>query len=993
MKPLSLTLNAFGPFSQPQTLDFTRIPDGLFLICGPTGAGKTTLFDAICFALFGVASGETRQSENFKSDYADPAAMCSVTFSFSLQDKIYQIYRQPKQEKPSRTGGMTTVPAKAELTLPDGSVIVGARETVSALEGILHLTCSQFKKVVMLAQGEFQRLLNAKSDEKQEIFRRIFDTQLYSRFSQLLAEETAQLSGRMEQVQGQLKTACASLMGDDMEPVRALTALEAPDYRQALLLAAPILEEQAQRIEKFKAELSRLGEQRAKVDLNAARQINRQFEELSALQEKQRELKKDAPEMEKLKATLQRFSQLREALGLLRQEQQLSRRAEQLQERISAGRQELSRLEKAHGAIQNAYETAQKEALRENGLQQELHKLYGVRELLTRLAQLKERGVHLEELAGRHKKREEILVLLESRRTAAQQMAQADKSLRELKTAQSALRDYQACRSRAISLQQSHLQHYQAFLMEQSAILAQELREGEPCPVCGATDHPSPAVFDGQGVSQESIQREKKELQELLQRSADLHGRASGSLLALAQEFGQPSADPNREEECLNLIAHCRQEARLSLAEAQRCIDSAASRLKVLTNPSVLEDPRFSDAEFLAQALRESREKFAAAQEQSKAAEEERKALKTQIPSGLDTLEKLQARQNACTAQIDALRRQLENAGAALEDSRSKTQRSSAAVQGDCKVLQQTQEQLEEASAQLEEFLARAGSTRQEAGAFSEGQEKLLHSQARLEQYENAVTQLTAQLGALTQQLAGKAPQDLQDLSRQAQKLDEQSTACQQQLLELNSNWLLNQRNLEQMENLLQQTQELYPRYLDYSELSRVASGSNEKRISFERYVLASYFDDVITLANARLSQMTNSRYTLRRREEREKFGRASGLDLEILDSYTGRPRHINTLSGGESFKASLALALGLADMIQMVSGGVRIETMFIDEGFGSLDPQSLDSAISTLLSLRSGGRMVGIISHVPQLRECIPCQVQVLPGTKGSSITLIGGL
>lgn len=769
MKPVTLTMSAFGPFVGETVVDFsTAAKSGIFLIGGRTGAGKTTIFDAITFALFGKASGSNRRSENFKSNGASADRECFVTLTFSLADGVYTVRRRPKQEVQKKRGeGTKVAEQRAELTLPDGTVMDSLSRVDEKIQALLGLDCEQFRRIVMLAQGEFRQLLEAPSTTKMELFRRIFGTGEYDRFTKELDSRKKALAARWETSVDARRRLVENLAKNG---VARLAQSENPHLLPKDTLTTIVTEYLAD----------------CKTTLAAEKKALEQVEK--------------AREAISLPAAAALFDKFGER-------ERLTAQATQLAQQEPEAKNWVIRLKKAGDA---------------------------------RVIELRE-----QEWAGAKKR-------------LAQHTAQQEAQTAETALAQKAL--VAARRQQAGNpARQQQLEQLAGdmVLCRQIAILARGLAPGKPCPVCGATQHPM--------LSGDTPQKTEG-LEETLRVQTD-------SLEARQKKLRQEITGADRE------------------AEKAAAAEKAATARVTQLAESIAAD-------------------FAEAQ-----------AKKQQV--------------------IDAMNQS--------------------------------------------GFTDRAAY--QAALADLVDEKKL---RASLENHQSQVAIAGARLVTLNAELAEKNPPDMEALREQYQVLTTQKNRLNSSVMTLGGSLELCKNQWNRLETELAEGENVQEKLATVTELHRRASGDNPLALTFETYILTSYFEDIIRVSNRHLAKMTDGRYQLLRMEDTAGFGARSGLDLEVLDNDVGQKRPVTTLSGGEGFKASLALALGLADVVRIYSGAIRLDTLFIDEGFGTLDAESRDSAVDTLLSLRQEGRLVGVISHMETLRERIGTVLEVTGGKNGSTARFV---
>ena len=891
MKPQKLELHAFGPYAGTQIIDFTVFGEsGLFLITGDTGAGKTTIFDAITFALYGAVSGSVRPVDSLRSDFAAPEVKTGVTLEFTHKGGQYRIERSPRYQRPKLRGeGTVAVEAEAALYFPDGSTVTKSREVTAAVTELLGVDCRQWCRIAMIAQGEFLRLLTATSEERGESFRRVFGTEEYLRF-QLAAKDAARAADAD-------RRECARALEQYLSGVRLPPDEAEPDGQDesAFHLLRRLCRQDEQRAEQLAQALD-TAERTAKqllVKQATAGVLAAAFRELAAVRGTLDQLHKKQPELLALQAALQRAEP---ALHTVQPKRQALLTE---QSRLQEQRALLAKLEEQQKKSRLADETAAATAA---GHEQALP-------LCEQLDRLNEQGTAvkalLEELDG--------LEGLNARIQKSQQ-------------------DYRALEAAYLDAKKHYDEGYLLFLSEQAGLLAAGLQPGQPCPVCGSTQHPAPASASKQAPNAAELDHRKQAMEQ-------------------AQQALQSSSSA------------------LSALRAGRDTKQA----ELLTRGGTLTGTQADTPEALRLALEETRRGL---QQAFRTTGEQVRRLTGSLPAAPYAEEEKALWQRARQA-ADQARQEAERLkGSAAE-------RTQAA--------ERAEELVRAAHSQYRAALQEAGFPDEEAflGALM-GEEEFQAAKQTLDNYHTAKQQAEKDLARLIQQTQGKQPPDMQALAAETQAAEKQQADLSHQLTELRARLSANRETLLSAEKAAKRLEGLEQRYLKLRQLADTACGtlSGKPKLAFEQYVQAAYLDRVLRRANLRLDAMTGGRYVLRRRQTPADLRSQSGLDLAVLDHYTGKVRDVKSLSGGESFKASLALALGLSDVIEAQAGGVHLETLFIDEGFGSLDPESVEQAIRVLTGLTKGNRLIGIISHVPDLKERIDNKLLVKKGLYGSSVT-----
>ena len=879
MRPLNLTMSAFGPYAGQTTVDFSALgTTGLYLITGDTGAGKTTIFDAITYALYGEASGESRESSMLRSKYAAAETPTFVELTFTNGGRTYTVRRNPEYTRPKTRGTGTTVQkADAELTMPDGRVITKARDVTAAVTDIVGVDREQFARIAMIAQGEFRKLLLAQTDERKAIFRQIFHTERYQALQNRLKEEAAALDRQCGELEAGLRQAAGSIRSADPETLPdALDTGALLEALDALLHAdeAALTQAQAERADaetRREQVLSDLGKaealETARVKLTEAEAAWTQAQaEAKTAQAALDAAKASQPEIQSRR---QGITRLEDALRRYEQLDTLRTQAQAERKRLAQKQQDLDAARARTDAAAKALETAR-------GKLSDQPKL-AVAAAQTGYAQeaAAQRCAQLAALAEQQRQCAELGAALAAAQTEYRQAAEA---------AQAALAHYGA--------------QNRAYLDAQAGILARTLVPGQPCPVCGATEHPCPAAAPEQTPDAAALKRAladsdraQKAAAERSAQAAGLRGQLEAVRTALAQSCRAltPPLDPD------------------TLADTLPALRAAAAR----------------DAE----------------------------ALKAQHTAQQQALEALQALEAGLPAQEAALRQQ-------QADIQDRAQEISA---------------LEARCAELD------------ADALRRAKE-LPHADRAAAQ--SALAGLTGKRDALRAQLQAAPLADIAALRAQRDELTARVEQLQKQINACAARLEQNRTARAAIDTQRQQHAAVRARWQWVHALAATANGAvpGKEKIMLETYIQTAYFDRILGRANTRLLIMSGGQYELRRCARAGDNRSQTGLELEVIDHYNGTARSVKTLSGGETFAASLSLALGLSDEVQATAGGVQLEAMFVDEGFGSLDSEALQQALAALVGVSGGNRIVGIISHVAELKDRIDRQIIVTKDRSGGS-------
>ena len=935
MRPLKLTLSAFGPYAGETVLELEKLGrGGLYLVTGDTGAGKTTLFDAITYALYDHSSGGVREGAMLRCKYADPKTPTFVELEFEVNGARYTVRRNPEYTRPKVRGtGDTTEKADAALTYADGRPpVTKSKEVTAAVMDIIGLDYSQFCQIAMIAQGQFTKLLNASTEERSRIFRKLFRTQRYARLQDRLQLESSALAQQRTTQNAKLDSLLSGIRYDpddpDAEALAALTAQTEPETALALLDILLSRQTAAQQ-----AASAASKETEAKLDtvqqqLGAARQAEHLARQLAA---KQAELAAARPALEAARAESARHT------GDAARLDALTGQVTQARAALSAYN-ELDRLCREHRQAGDAAQLARAQAAKRRTQLAALDtELAAAEKELDALADAPTRQLALENQKKELAQRSAALSTLSRRLSACQQLAQ------KARTAQDAYRTADSEKTQAHARRDAL---DKAFLDAQAGLLARELTEGTPCPVCGSTHHPAKALLPRTAPTQAQVDAAKQEADR-----ADTLAQAASA----AAQAANAAADEAR--------CSLRRDAEELLPERFTAPDGPVKLTFALMSTVLAEE---SDALRTAQAactaaLRQAESEVARraqldALRQTKA--QQRPALEQAASDADSTAAAQDARAEALETQIAAQR------SALPYPQRAQAQAALDALEAQRRTLRTSMERAEASLKQAEQAHAAAKAAvdalmAQQAAAEKAAPEKLLNPDA----LQAEQTRLAA--------------------AREALRRQEQQLAAQ---------LLPNRQTMEKYRTAAKARTELEQRWQWVSALAATAGGTltSKQKIKLEAYIQMNYLDRILRHANTRLMQMTAGQYELERIGAENQRSQ-SGLDLGVIDHYNGTRRSVKTLSGGESFKASLALALGLSDEVQSAAGGIRLDTLFLDEGFGSLDDESLEQAMRVLAGLTEGDRLVGIISHVGALKDRIDRQVIVRKArTGGSTVELV---
>ena len=944
MRPEKLTISAFGPYADKTEIDFSRLGEGgLYLITGDTGAGKTTIFDAITFALYGQASGQVRDSAMFRSKYADTATETFVELVFSYQGKKYQVFRSPEYMAPKKRGtGLTLRKAEAQLIYPDErQPVTKARDVTRAIEELLGLDYEQFTQIAMIAQGDFQKLLLAGTVQRGEIFRQIFHTGIYQQV-QLKLKDAAR--SRYKEYDEMRRSIAQYLDGVKLRQREGTEAEEFAELKKGkfegkLERSLEILKSFIDQGEKRESELLK---QEQELDQKIRTMENmlhlsaqkRNLEQKRNLASKQ--LEQLLPDLEKASGEAEKYKdadQKCEALGLLIREKQEQLKKYQVLEQLKKELDEIRMQLKKCRAGQEAN-------IRQ---EQQLHK--DMEQLKKERSLLENSQLDLQKAITEKEKRTQRKSELNGLETGIREF----KSLYEATKEQQ--KKYQAAYEKAQQQSEYYQQIFHSFLDAQAGILAQELKENEPCPVCGSLSHPHPRMISkGRTVTQEILDNEKIKLDKLEKISAD-QSLEAGKLKERSNASWKQIV--SGAEELLEEFQEFRKEAKNG--------NGQAGDFRTVWKQMILMINR--EKEQCENLLTESDRKIREAEENTKR--------KKKVEKLLENLEKekdmLQEKKNSCDR---------EQYGLTTKASENEKQQKNAA--------EEIRQAHPEAGKEVLEKEIRE--KQQEYIDLKENSRKMKET---LERFQAEKARITSTIKTLEEQQKeiGEIRED--EIREQYTESTMQKTELAEKRKELFS---IQSGNLEIFRKVQKRKEEMTKAEAEYvwmKNLSDTANGNlnGKAKIELETYIQMAYFDRILRRANVRLMTMSSGQYELKRQEQSENRKEKAGLDLNVIDHYNGTERSVKTLSGGESFQASLSLALGLSDEIQASAGGIRLDSMFVDEGFGSLDEESLSQAVKALSSLADGHRMVGIISHVAELKDRIENKIIVTKQCSGKGV------
>lgn len=915
MRPIKLTLSAFGPYAGKAELDMDKLGDrGLYLITGDTGAGKTTIFDAITFALYGEASGENREVNMLRSKYADPETPTFVELVFSYAGKEYRVTRNPEYERPSKRGtGITTQKADAELVYPDSRIVTKTRDVNNAVQDIIGIDRSQFTQIAMIAQGDFLKLLLAPTEDRKKIFRQIFKTELYQDLQDKLKEESGLLGKEYDMLKNSIQQYINGVSSQEDDVLN----IELEKAKNGNLLTADTMALIEKIINGDKNERNGLNDQLGKVEKHLE-QVNARLGKAEEIGKARDGLASAEEKFQKTEPRLKELSDQYEA------EKQKQPESDALSDAITTGRNKLPQYDELE-STRKALTSKEKEYRKRESecsawaasLEAETNQLKSAK---AELETLKDAGIEKEKLLGQK-------MALQERQSELGKLSKDFKIYGKLsKELDTAKKKYLDAMQNSESCHQKYTVKNKSFLDEQAGILASSLEEGLKCPVCGSTVHPEPAILSRNASSEAEIDAAK-----------DAWEKAQANATELSAEAGKLNGQAETKKSDIisraaNLIGTCQ------FDEIEPRIEAASAELNL--------------------SFKENDEKIKAEEVKVKRASD----LNIRIPETEAHINKLSADISDAKSTNAALSQNIKN----LNETLGKLSRT---LQFESKA------KAEEAIAELEK-------------KRSQLKQALEKAQKAYTGCKSEIDALSGTIKALTDQLKDAEKIDAEAEKKRQSELSGEKKALSVKITQISSRLDRNSGALSNIRERGDQLSDVETKWIWVKALSNTANGnlSGKEKIMLETYIQMAYFDRILARANTRFMVMSGGQYELKRRIEADNNRSQSGLELDVIDHYNGTERSVKTLSGGESFKASLSLALGLSDEIQSSAGGIRLDTMFVDEGFGSLDEESLQQAMRALYGLTEGNRLVGIISHVSELKEKIDKQIIVTKEKSGGS-------
>ena len=928
MRPLLLKMSAFGPYAGNTVIEFDKLGDkGLYLICGDTGAGKTTIFDAICYALFGEASGRLRDVSMLRSKYADDLTPTEVELLFLHNDKEYRIVRNPEYYRPSkRGGGLTKQPQDACLYMPDGNVISKAKDVNKAVEELLSLNCDQFFQISMIAQGSFRELLISDTNTRQKIFRELFKTGFYLTLQDKLSEARKEISDKVSDSKKSIEQYVRDIMVDEDD----VLLIDVENAKAGLMLTEDIIElivslinkdetianDNENKLKTVNGELERVNSSIAIIEnaINSKEMLDitlKEYEEKKPMEEAAN------AEFEKAKIELAKKDDIVKELSTIEAEIKKN--------------EDINKTE----ALVNRLSDDEKNKTENLGLllDEKEQKAGVLSELKSELDGLKNVGVSIEEYKNKLEKLDKSINELNELKKEYIKYNRGQQELEELTD------KYIEDNNEFKRLRDIYEEMEQAFRDGQAGILAATLTDGEKCPVCGSIAHPDKAKLTDEIPSEEKLNQAKDNASKARDKANEASSflRSRRTFVELIKEqlinnavelFSDSDIDEDKD---------------LFISNLESNIESREFEITTLRNDI-----------------------------NDKLNNEKRRATrKKEIEDNL--ISEYEEKLKLIDEDIASLNIEIAGINASINENKLKAKEiKESLIFSDMSAAEKRRNELTYTLNSIQQLYD-----------IKEQERNQIHDE---------VTKLTSKIESLKKSLEGIEISDVTDKKAKKTELEYKRNDLTKKIQEERTRIRINNNVLVNIKDKVESLKETEKNLSYITSLSKTANGdlSGKEKIKLETYIQTTYFDRIIRRANLRFMEMSSGQYELKRQRVASDIRGQSGLDLVVIDHYNGTERSVRTLSGGESFMASLSLALGLSEEVQSSSGGVSVDTLFVDEGFGTLDSDSLDLAYKALTNVTEGNRLVGIISHVAELRNKIDNQIIVKKEKSGGSVATV---
>ncbi|PAB57527.1 SbcC/MukB-like Walker B domain-containing protein [Anaeromicrobium sediminis] len=1040
MRPLKLTLCGFGPYAAKEIIDFSKLENkNIFLITGPTGAGKTTIFDGITYGLYGESSGEERGVDTLRSQFAKDSLLTEVELEFELRGKKYYVHRIPRQlKKKSRGEGYTEQKPDATLKELDGDKIVrGVNNVTKEIEKLLGINVGQFRQIIMIPQGEFRKLLISDSQEREKVLQRLFDTSIYKLVERKLDTQASELYKEIKNSQTRRNERIKVINCGENNELKGFI-----DNDKSIIEIIPKIEEHIDdyknKIKEMKSEIKSIEkeEENKNKELLKTKTNNEKIlkkekieEEKQVLESKKSEIEKNKIELEKIKAA-QNIKYLEDTYNeILKEKNEKDKSLKDLANLIKTSDEKMVVLRDKLKNEEN------KEEIR-NKLYKEIEDLKSKEE---NIKSFNLRKINLEKL-GKEVKNTEIEInklelKMEKLKTEEEKIQrELDKSSditvsyekykheyenkknilnkivkihKDMENLDSYIKEFKKAKVHVKNLKEEYekeLKDYKKleklWLEGQAYLLAKNLHGGEECPVCGSTEHVKLATSKEYVPSKAELESKRNDLEkkENTYKRADERFRNIKSELevkkTLFEQYKEELShlidmdlNPLKSNEFNLLLEEKKREFNKSLVNINEKIKDTEKNIKDM-------EVKKSNLKNIRSSIKLNEENIKALNDQYKSFNEkyvfeksEFNLIKSNIDEKLLDYEYYISLVKKTESEYEKMKKALKTAREEYDREKNNNVNLKAREEETKKSRDSLAEKEKKSKDifenQIEKSILKSS---EEYLLWRDKIDNIKSMEENIKSFDENFKSVIDRYEDIKKETKDLKYIDVKKLEEEINNIKIRSKEKTSFKATLENNMESNKENLKIIKKITDEISVKEEKYRLIGHLAQVAKGNNKEGITFERYVLAAFLDDIIYAANMRLKKMTQGRYVLNRVNTRLDKRKQSGLELEVLDNYTGKYRHVKTLSGGESFKASLGLALGLSDVVQSYAGGINLDTMFVDEGFGTLDSESLDSAINCLIELKESGRLVGIISHVSTLKERINNRLEVISTNQGSS-------
>ncbi|WP_283591406.1 AAA family ATPase [Clostridium butanoliproducens] len=1044
MKPIKLTLNAFGPYRNKTTIDFTLLENrNIFLITGNTGAGKTTIFDGINFALYGDASGSERDGKSLRSDFADIDELTYVELEFKLRNNIYFLRRVPPQiTKKKRGEGTTEFKGEAELkSLTDDKfgIVTGLEKVTKKVEELLGINNKQFKQIIMIPQGEFRRLLTADSKERGDILQKIFRTESYRSIQEKLKRKVQDISKTASIANERRNVYINNIDTYNNLTLKELILEKNPNVDKveeeliALLNEDKNLEKNT--LKSIKAIEEKINEKSREID--RAEEVNKRIKEKEEITLKKIQLEKEKENYEKLEIVL---NKARNAENIKPIEENYIQRKHSVNFKIK----EINNLENT--LIENEKQLKIYEEKYNFEKSREKERNYLI-EYSTKLKSYVDKVKKIDEYKG------SINLLTSTLNNIEGELEKSNKKLEKIKidevnirkkieegtdasieiaTISSLLKEKEAIRKKLLKLHDDNKEILgygeklkeikgehdtveretkiakenldmlqERFLKGQASIMAMALEEGEECPVCGSTHHPKKITTNVTIPREEEINKAKDYFEKLdinYRKVLEEYNKLNEKITLKKEEIEKKKHEMLEEKiadfgdivgvELTKMIIDKGKSVKLEIDKLSKRCKELEIKSEGLDKLKAEEKKFIEEKEQLEKTVKALDEKKITNYGENEKIKGKLKEILNEVPSEIQSEDALNTVINETQNKFSELKKSFEEAEKNYNKYRTEYEKLKTSKDEKIKILEEEKKSLEKSYDKYLQSILKSGfKSIDEYKNCKKSDEEITSLDKDIQNYKQELKSIIDRYEIIILQTKELEIINIAELIKELELFKMEKEKIEEERNKIFARIKNNSEVLENIRKINSELKDFEEKYKIIADLSNAANGFTNIKTTFERYVLASFFEEIIEAANIRLRKMTSNRYELNRTDEGKIASSQSGLDIEVFDNYTGKARPAKTLSGGEGFKASLALALGLADVVESNAGGVNIDTMFIDEGFGTLDPESLDVSINCLLEIQNEGKLAGIISHVPELKERLECRLEVIATPKGSNV------